>query len=244
MVKSDDTWKFWNIFTDNVMLPYLMFWLGIRFANWKLRVAAIKLIAPISHALDRTSYLQILPRHIADIQCLPPSILKHFKSVGFIVNVSGKPFSDVAFDESHEMPINKDIKAAIRKVKSEYIQRICPYLPTRARILKTLKSQMNLNRDVLNQSLMQISKKDQNFEQNIRKIFCIVQEAKLFPEITDKVASPQVKEDMLGFVSIGEREMDAYVKSRILNIPSTEAPVSRKRLKNFQRPAKIRIRTK
>ena len=48
---------------------------------------------------------------------------------------------------------------------------------------------------------------------------------------TNQVASSQVKEDTLGFVSIGEREMDAYVKSRILNIPSTEAPVSRKKLK-------------
>ena len=147
---------------------------------------------------------------------MPPSILNHFKSGGFVVNLSGKPSSAVALDESHEMLINKDIKAAIRRVESEYIQRICPYLPTRARILKTLKSQMNLNRDVLNQSLMQISKKDQDFEQNIRKIFCIAQEAKLFPGtidenrglfnvFTNQVASPQVKEDMLSFVSIGER---------------------------------------
>ena len=173
MAKSDDTWKFWNIFTDNVMLPYLMLWFGICFANWELRVAAIKLIAPISHALDRTSYLRILPRHIADIQYLPPSILNHFKSGGFVVNLSGKPFSVVAFDESHEMLTNKDIKAAIRRVESEYVQHICPYLPKRPRILT---SQMNLNRDVLNQSLMQISKKGQDFEQNIRKIFWIAQE--------------------------------------------------------------------
>ena len=127
-----------------------------------------------------------MPRHIANIQCLPPSILNCFKSGGFVVNLSGKPFSAVAFDESHEMLINKDIKAAIRRVESEYIHRICPYLPTCARVLKTLKSKMNLNRDVLNQSLMQISKKDQDFEQNIRKIFCIAHEAKLFPETIDE----------------------------------------------------------
>ena len=72
MAKSDDTWKFWNIFTYNVMLPYLMFWFGIRFANWELRVAAIKLIAPISHALGRTRYLRILPRHVADTQYFKP----------------------------------------------------------------------------------------------------------------------------------------------------------------------------
>ena len=74
MAEADDTWKFRNIFTDNIMLPYLLLWYGMRFTNWNFRVAAIKLIAPISHALDRTSYLRILPRHIADIRCLPINI--------------------------------------------------------------------------------------------------------------------------------------------------------------------------
>ena len=77
-------------------------------------MAAIKLIAPVSHALDRTSCLRILPRHIADIYCLPAPILNHFKSGEFVVNLSGKAFSSVASDESNEMLINKDIKAAIR----------------------------------------------------------------------------------------------------------------------------------
>ena len=92
MAEADDTWKFWNIFTDNIMLPYLLLWYGMRFANWNFRVAAIKLIAPISHALDRTSYLRILPRHIADIHCLPQSTLHHFQMGGFVVNLTGKPF--------------------------------------------------------------------------------------------------------------------------------------------------------
>ena len=26
MAETDDTWKFWNIFTDNIMLPYLLLW--------------------------------------------------------------------------------------------------------------------------------------------------------------------------------------------------------------------------
>ena len=70
----------------------------MRFANWELQVAAIKLIAPISHALDRTSYLRILPRHIVDLYCLPAPIFKHFKSGAFVVNLSEKAFSSVAFD--------------------------------------------------------------------------------------------------------------------------------------------------
>ena len=38
--------------------------------------------------------------------------------------------------------------------------------------------------------------------------------------------------------------MDAYVKSRILNIPSTEAPVSGKQLKTFQPPPKKKNKNK
>ena len=109
MAEADDTWKFWNIFTDNITLPYLLLWCGMRFANRNFRVAAIKLIVPISHAFDHTSYLRILPRHIADIHCLPQSILHHFQMEGSIVNLTGKPFSSVAFGESHEMLIKKDI---------------------------------------------------------------------------------------------------------------------------------------
>ena len=131
-----------NFGISSQILPYLLLWYGMRFANWNFRVAAIKLIAPISHALDRTSYLRILPRHIADIHCLPQSILHHFQMGGFVVNLTGKPFSSVAFDESHEMLINKDIKAAISRVEPDYIQRICPYLPIRAKIIKKFKGQV------------------------------------------------------------------------------------------------------
>ena len=180
MAKTDDTWKFWDLFTDKVMLPYVMLWYGIRFSNWELRVAEIKLIAPISHALDRTSYLRILPRHIADIYCLPAPILNHFKSGGFVVNLSGKAFSSVAFDESHEMLINKDIKAAIRRIEPDYIQRICPYLPIRAKVIKTIKSQMNLSRAcAVNPNIMNLSKQDVNFESNVRAIYNIVKNVNL-----------------------------------------------------------------
>ena len=37
MAEADDTWKFFIIFTDNILLPYLLLW----YANWNFRVAAI-----------------------------------------------------------------------------------------------------------------------------------------------------------------------------------------------------------
>ena len=61
---------------------------------------------------------------------------------------------------------------------------------------------------------------------------------------TNQVATLHIREDMLSFVSIGEGKMDAFVNSRILNIPSTEAPVSRKQLKTFQPPFKKQNKSK
>ena len=146
------------------------------------------------------------------------TLLNHFKLGEFVVNLSGKAFSSVAFDELHEMVINKDIEAAIRRIEPDYIQRICPYLPMQANVIQTIKSQMNFSRaSAVNPNFMHLSKQDVNFQSNVRAIYNIVK---------DQVATLQVREDMLSFVSIGERKMDAFVNSRILNIPSTEAPVS------------------
>ena len=166
------------------MLLYLLLWYDMTFAKRNFRVTAIKLIAPISHALDRTSYLRILPRHIADIHCLPESILHHLQMGDFVVNLTGKPFSSVAFDESHEMLINNDMKTAISRVEPDYIQRICPYLPIRAKIIKKLKSQMNLDKTPkVNGSLKCISAKDTDFEKNVREIHDIALTAQLLPAL-------------------------------------------------------------
>ena len=79
-------------------------------------------------------------------------------------------------------PINKDIKAAISRVEPDYIQHICPYLPIRAKIIKKLKSQMNLDKTPkVNDSLTCISAKDTNFEKNIREIHDIALTAQLLP---------------------------------------------------------------
>ena len=52
---------------------------------------------------------------------------------------------------------------------------------------------------------------------------------------TNQPATLQVKVDMFGLVKIGNREMDAFVNSRILNVPSTEPPVQRgNKLKTFE----------
>ena len=105
---------------------------------------------------------------------------------------------------------------------------------------------MNLDKTPkVNDSLTCISTKDTDFEKNVREIHDIALTAQLLPApitgnrglcnvFTNQPATMQVKEDMFGLVKIGNREMDAFVNSRILNVPSTEPPVQWKKLKTFE----------
>ena len=44
---KDDTWKFWCQFIFKDCLAYIALYLAIRCKNWKLRVSALKLMAPL-----------------------------------------------------------------------------------------------------------------------------------------------------------------------------------------------------
>ena len=114
------------------MLPYLGLYFSMRSEQWDLRLGSLKMMAPIFHAFDSSNYIHIIPNHIAEMLCLPPSLLDHFKNGGFVASIKGNNWSSVALDESHEMCINKDVKAAISKLSDDYISKIVQYLPYRA----------------------------------------------------------------------------------------------------------------
>ena len=63
------------------------------------------------------------------MRCIPKALLDDFKNGAFVVSIKSNTWSSVAFDESHEMCINEDVKAAISKLSNGYILRITPYLP-------------------------------------------------------------------------------------------------------------------
>ena len=57
-------------------------------------------------------------------------------------SIKGNTWSSVAFDESHEIFINKDVKAAISMFSDDYISKIVQYLPYRAKSLEHFRSQL------------------------------------------------------------------------------------------------------
>ena len=104
--------------------------------QWNLRLGSLKIMAPIFHAFDSSNYIHIIPNNIAEMLCLPPSLLDHFKNGGFVASIKGNTWSSVALDEGHEMCINKDVKAAISKLSDDCIFKIVQYLLYRAKSLK------------------------------------------------------------------------------------------------------------
>ena len=72
----DDIWVFWNQFVFEDWLAYVGPFLSTHCQNWKLRIASLKLMAPLFIAYDCTIYQQLIPNHLADIQSFPACILK------------------------------------------------------------------------------------------------------------------------------------------------------------------------
>ena len=138
----DDTWKFWSQFVLEDAMAYVGLFLAIRSGNWNLRMASMKLMAPICTAFDHPTYQKLISHHLADVLCMPPPVLAMLQQGAFVMNISGRSWHSVGIDEAHEMLINKACKTAIVRPSKDYINRIAHYIPYRTKTLENLKHQI------------------------------------------------------------------------------------------------------
>ena len=110
---SDDTWKLWIQFVFQDAMAYIGLYLVVRSGDWQLRVASMKMMAPIFTAFDHPSYQGLIAQHLADITCMPPAIMAILKQGALSVSISGRPWHSVGIDKAHEMLINKACKTSI-----------------------------------------------------------------------------------------------------------------------------------
>ena len=115
--------KFWCQFVFSDCLSYIALYMAIRCKNWNLRVYALKMMAPLFAAYDRTTYQQIIPHHLADLQTFPDCVMKNLQAGAFAVCICAGKGHALALDEAHEMCINKDMKSAIVRHSKAYLQK-------------------------------------------------------------------------------------------------------------------------
>ena len=157
------TFRFWSGFCHRDMIYYVSLYLAIRSRDFVLRQVSMKAIGPIFHALDRQLYLRLIPYSLADLSQFPAELLREFKQGGFAVSYSEEGWRCVAFDECHEMDINRKVKNSKPLGSEEVLSRLCHYLPYRAQVLD------NLNQETCNTT----SEKDPSsyakiYESNVR----------------------------------------------------------------------------
>ena len=129
-------------FVTRDALAYIGLYLAICEGEWELRMACMKLMAPVFSAFERLTYRKLIGQHIADVLSWPEPVLKFFKEGGFVISLTGQPWNSHGVDEAHEMIINKACKASIVHPSREYINRVAAYLPHHSKCIENLKQQL------------------------------------------------------------------------------------------------------
>ena len=237
--KESENWRFWTQFVLRDGLAYVGMYLAIRSGNWNLRVGCMKMMAPIFCAYDHMTYKRLICVHIADLLTLPQPIQECFSEGGFVVSSKGRAWHSVAVDEAHEMFINK---SCIVHPTQDYIHRVANYIPYRNKCLENLKEQLfpeEKKNSPMVTSLYTTESQTKKHNMNVETIAECAR--KLLIEATHdlsnpyskKPSTPQQREDLMNFYSIGESEFEKYVEYNVLRRPSTCAPNRKRKLLTF-----------
>ena len=124
---NDPNWKVWNDYVLLNAFSYIALFSSIRSGNWDLRLASIKLMAPVFSAFDRPTYRKLVPQHLADCLLLPSALQDMFSRGGFVVSITGRCWHSIGLDEAHE--VNGDCKMAVVHPNKEFISRMALYFP-------------------------------------------------------------------------------------------------------------------
>ena len=252
VAKADDVWKLWQGFVFGDCFSYIQMYLAIRCQHWDLRISALKQMAPLFMAYDRTTYQRLIPYHLADLQKFPPYLLAKLK-MAFTVCINEGKGHAVALDEAHEMCVNKDLKMAIARPTKPYLQKTSLFMRYRITSHKNLLLQIfpHLNKGPkMLFGVFNITPEIREREDNIIAMLHEIQTKALLPESVPAnrglvnifsclKATPEQSFDMLNFRQIGGNDLKNYISHYILRIPSTDAPVRQNKLLTMAAPKKV-----
>ena len=145
MSQKLETFRFWDRFLTQDMASYINLWLAIRTRNRSLRMAALKDMAPLLFAFDRRNYSRLIPLHLSKLYALTPHVLNHFENGCFATSIKGTNFSSVAFDEAHEMLINKECKTAVNNCMPEHMEQLVGTIEYQAQLMRTFEDSLGVH---------------------------------------------------------------------------------------------------
>ena len=247
---NDNTWKLWVDFVVKDCFVYIALYTAIRGRDWKLRVASLKLMAPLFYAFDRQNYERIIPDHLHNILTFPSEILQHLQAGGFAVNITDQKWHSVAIDEAHEMCVNKDLKSAISRPTQAYLQKTSLFFNYRIKLLKHFKAQLFLDDEsspTQFNSIIEKTTASGKVYQNIKRMVHVINNADLLPvhipknrglinTFTTQKATQEQLHDMLQFQTLGEEALDRYITHFIIGIPSTSSSLRRHKVLTMASP--------
>ena len=236
--ENDPNWKFWDAYVAQNAFSYIALFASIRSGNWNLRLASLKLMAPIFSAFDRPTYRKLLPQHLADCLLLPTIIQDTFVKGGFVVSITGQPWHSVGIDEAHEMLVNRDCKMAVVHSNKEFISRMALYFPYRTKLMRNFKEQVNTKYTAASEYKHETPKA----KHNVHAMLELLQRSDTLPAehletavlrngFTGNKADPSQQADLINFRQIGQNDFDAYVEHVYLRTGNTKSSVKRNRLK-------------
>ena len=238
------TCKFWAQFLFEDGFAYIAMYLAIRSGNWHLRMAAIKYMAPLFTAFDRTKYQKLIVQHISDILHFPDEVLCHLFEGGFTVSITGRACHSVGIDEAHEMCINKECKQYVTRPSAINMYKTATYLAIRAKAMKNAEAQLFPEQEGEGYSIITtLHAKDREslkFAMNVQSQINHLRKSNLVRTTTDlchlfrmKPLTPEQIHNLTTFRTTGQQDFEIRIEYDILRISSAKPPKRQKRLLTF-----------
>nr|XP_054755303.1 uncharacterized protein LOC129261272 [Lytechinus pictus] len=249
MSQKCETFKFWHQFLREDCFAYISLHTAMRKGDWNLRIVSLKKMAPIFQAFDRLNYASLIPAHLKMIGGLPGHIKEHFERGAFVSSISGSNFSQVGFDECHEMLINKDVKMALSHSLPKDMDKLAGTVQQQAQLIHNLEEQLGIEKNKKYQRDLDISVIRSEYE-NVKlyysklenNIFEFEESKPLFQLFTKKSATSVQQKCLLNYRQMGEDAFLAFCQTSVLGDTSVRKPVTRRfNLKTF---AKEKVRQK
>lgn len=190
-----------------------------------LRVSALKMMTPLFAAYDRTTYQQLVPHHLADLQTFPDPVMQSLKAGAYAVCIVKGKGHAVALDEAHKMCINKDMKSAVVYPSKSYLQKTSLFLRFRITAYKNLLGQLlfptTVCKDIQSMGVYSDKPELKKAEDNIQALIKNIDEMDLFPVccpnnrgiinvFSGQKATPEQAQDLLSFRRIGSEHLQSY----------------------------------